>query len=497
VLASWLALILLALPASADDDVGTSDEAPAVAAEEESEPPPVPEPEAQPDPEPDPVGLPTGLIADQPAPPLIQAVQVVGPRRAAHDLVVFVRADGQLYLGDDLLRDQDLPAVLADRLQEDPETRVVVETDEGAPSGRVREVLQRIHEAGATRVALDFSDVELGSAQDRLFVGGIEELGDAGVEELGSELSRRELRKLKPKRWKFPQNPYGAIDFTSYTLEWGEARLGLLNIYYGVLPRTQIGTCPLLDGFGVYNVNGKINAIREGRLDMAVLGSATYVPMGELMNWADQTLGLGLSGDAGGQQLFTSQITVFSLGGMASLRLANPWTLHAGLRWSRVGARGELDFGDLPEVLIPGETDDEAYLVSSLAGELLTLKLATDIRFNRRDSLVLQLRAPVYARARGAISGQIDGLQNLENLELLVSYGDALPLATAYQASLSYQLQWKHWQARAGLGTSAIEGAWLMQAFDLSYRFGGKTRREESQIRKGYRRNRRSEEQGA
>ena len=108
----------------------------------------------------------------------------------------------------------------------------------------------------------------------------------------------------------------------------------------------------------------------------------------------------------------------------------------------------------------------------------------------------VQAQAPVYARARGEVSGQIEGMQNLDDLGLLVTYGDTLPLSTAYRVSLSYQLQWKHWEARVGIGHSPVQGSWLIQAFDLSYRFGGKTRRAERQIRKGYKQNVKSLEQG-
>jgi hypothetical protein len=42
---------------------------------------------------------------------------------------------------------------------------------------------------------------------------------------------------------------------------------------------------------------------------------------------------------------------------------------------------------------------------------------------------------------------------------------------------------------RAGVGASAVNRTWWVQAFDLSYRFGGERRRYETEIMRGYRDN--------
>ena len=43
---------------------------------------------------------------------------------------------------------------------------------------------------------------------------------------------------------------------------------------------------------------------------------------------------------------------------------------------------------------------------------------------------------------------------------------------------------------RIGVGVSSVDYAWILQAMDLSYRFGGATRRGEWRIRRTWRKNR-------
>jgi hypothetical protein len=50
-----------------------------------------------------------------------------------------------------------------------------------------------------------------------------------------------------------------------------------------------------------------------------------------------------------------------------------------------------------------------------------------------------------------------------------------------------YQASWKHLEARLGIGWSAVPYTWVLQSFELSYKFGGPTRRAERHIRHGFR----------
>ena len=63
------------------------------------------------------------------------------------------------------------------------------------------------------------------------------------------------------------------------------------------------------------------------------------------------------------------------------------------------------------------------------------------------------------------------------------------PVTKTYVTSAAWQFSWKKVDLRAGLGFSNVPGAWLIQSTDLSYRFGGKTRRGERKMRRTWKRN--------
>jgi hypothetical protein len=411
------------------------------------------------------------------------------------DVEVYVRYDGSFYLSDELVDDADLGPALAAIAAHAPTIRAVVGAHENAPHGRIMTAIAIANESGIEHVAITVDDVTTLEQTDPLFPGAS---GD--VIELSDGLSTEQLNQLRPKRWRFPQNPYAQTDFTAYTLEFGEVKFGLASINYGIFPRVQIGTAPILDIAGVYNGNLKANLMREGPLDGALLAQLYVVPINDLIEQWDRNNELGLFGEtANGDVTLTTNILYMGLGAQGSLRLGKPFTLHTGVSYARVQAEGTFDFQNLPELLGPGldASAEEISLVPRLVGELIQVRLASDLRFNRRDSLILQVQAPVYARAQGAIPGDIEGLPTeLENLEFIVAYGDFLALSAGYRASASWQFSWKHIDARAGIGISPLTGSWLLQAFDLSYRFGGRTRRGERDIRRGYDRNRRDLRRG-
>ncbi|MEC7241833.1 MAG: hypothetical protein VXW32_11425, partial [Myxococcota bacterium] len=87
------------------------------------------------------------------------------------------------------------------------------------------------------------------------------------------ELTENQIRWLKPKRELMYAVPRAQVDFTAYTLEWGEVKVGLANVLVGVAPRVQVGTSPTLNLLGVYNVSGKANPLRFGQVDLAVDGN--------------------------------------------------------------------------------------------------------------------------------------------------------------------------------------------------------------------------------
>ena len=113
--------------------------------------------------------------------------------------------------------------------------------------------------------------------------------------------------------------------------------------------------------------------------------------------------------------------------------------------------------------------------------------MATDYRFNRRDSLILQASAVFWSKVSevGYDVPPILGLDEVFNKDIGVSS----PVAETYVASLAWQWSWRRTDLRVGVGASNVPGAWLLQTFDLSYRFGGKTRSTERRMNKTWRRN--------
>jgi hypothetical protein len=445
---------------------------------------------------------PPTLDAGEEPPPLLipegddapDGIAVASGQRTSQDVVLFVRADGNVYVDDQIVIDRHLPEVIEKERLAKPQLRVVVEADDQANYGRVNEVLQIVRDAGVS-LAIVMAGVEAPKGSDPLFPGAA---GLEGAERLEG-ISEEQLQDLKPKRWKYEQNPYASVDFTAYTLEWGEAKIGVGGVSYGIAPRVQIGTNPVFDAVSVLNGSMKVNVARQGPLDLGVVAQAYYIPIVGIINAVDDLTGGGLGltgGSVSGQDIGVDSASLIGVGGQTSLRLAQPWSLHGKVSYVRVGAQGTFNLLDLPDVLIPGlSLGKENEIVPALQGDLVTFQLATDVRFNRRDSLVAQFRGPLYAGARGVLDAQFESLPNAD-LRLIVAGSTFPQVFDFYAATLSWQFQWKHVEARIGGGISEPKGAWLLQALDLSYRFGGKTRKEETLIKRGYRENVRDLESG-
>ncbi len=407
---------------------------------------------------------------------------VTAPRFDASDAVLRVRRDGNFIVDDKLVLDPDLGSTLASLRAEVPEVRLVVLAHDEAPESRVIQALRAATESGIEQVALRFGAEALPVGPP--LEGEVVDLtGEQGA------LSAKELRKLKPKRHRLPQNPYAHTDFTAYTLERGETRIGLATITYGLTPRLQLGTVPLLDLVGVLNLTAKANIIRQGRMDYALVGNVYHAPIAKILNRLDTGSLLGLPGKKQSAPKFSASMSWLEVGGRASLRLADKWSAHAGVNLARVTAQGEFSLGKLPNVEIPGfgEIRGDIKVAPRLVGELVQVRLATDYRFNRRDSLILQFSAPAYFAVRGLFSPPAGSVpKEFENLYVAVGYDQFIPFGSFYTASVAWQFSWKHVDLRLGLplGNSPLG---YFQAFDLSYRFGGHTRREEREVRRGYR----------
>lgn len=253
------------------------------------------------------------------------------------------------------------------------------------------------------------------------------------------------------RRHQRPPADRAQTDFTAYTLEWGEVRVGLGGIGVGVFPRTQVSTLPVLDALGLPNVSAKMNAVRVGGFDLA------------------------LGGTWGGLHDETVDGDYLSLNAAVSLKVAEPWSVHAGGGWARVTAGGtpRLDAlgllmggagGGVPSRAALSAIEEQLSFDLALSG--VTARVATDVRFNRRDSLVLQAHAVLWS--------SVDVPPLVERL--VEDRTGFVPVTDTYTASIAWQLSWRNVDARVGLGVSSIPGAWLLNTLDLSWRFGGRTR---------------------
>jgi hypothetical protein len=278
------------------------------------------------------------------------------------------------------------------------------------------------------------------------------------VAEKEDPFGKKMLRMLKPSPYHLPQNPRGHVDFTAYTLEFGEVKLGVANMTIGVLPHVQAGTSVPLDVLGIPNVTAKIHATEGGPFDIAAYGN--YYALGR-------------------QNVNASYLGV---GGITSFRLAEPWSLHVGGGYTRLAADAELDFATVGE-LLSGQKLENAAVGLMFEGEAATARIASDVRLNRRDSIILQAEAIVWGRSSNDVP---DAVIDFLNLDEATSHNGPVPLGEALTASVAWHFAWKHLEARIGVGWSSVPGAWLLQSTELSYRFGGKTRVKERKMREGW-----------
>jgi hypothetical protein len=268
----------------------------------------------------------------------------------------------------------------------------------------------------------------------------------------------------RPKWHQLPPNPRGQTDFTAYTLDWGEVRVGIGNVGISLLPGLQLSTQPIFDALRMPNLALKANLLQIGpHFDGAINGA-----MGVMRTDSVNAL-------------------YVVAGGTASVILNPHWSVHAGGTWIYAAAVGEPDLVSLADTVDPyveGEMPSDAtlsYLGERLAyevrAEAVTIRLATDVRLNRRDSIILQGQAAVWAWT-----------QVPDYAERFVHEDTGfLPFGDSYTASLAWQFSWRNVDLRVGAGVSSVPGAWLMNTVDLAWRFGGETRGEQGKRLRAWR----------
>lgn len=301
------------------------------------------------------------------------------------------------------------------------------------------------------------------------------------------DLGKKQLMWLKPLPERFEQNPYLHVDFTSYTLEWGEVQVGLNTLKAGILPRTQVGTSIPMWAVGLQNFDAKVNLLRVGAFDLALEGNSISLPTPDFR--------MSLTG-----------------GGLStSIRILEPWTFHMGAQYMAFSAQGLPDLDSInPFILQMSGVDADSYrdeLAADGVGfdinaDVITVRMATDIRLNRRDSWIIQAQGIVWHNIDSSSnfndSDDIPKFLNADEIFALQSQG-ASDITKSYVVSVAHQWSWNHSYLRIGAGWSSMsEYAFapaIIQSIDYAWRFGGKSKNREGKIRKGWKENKKKVEE--
>ena len=301
------------------------------------------------------------------------------------------------------------------------------------------------------------------------------------AEELSS-LSKKQLYWLKPLPQRFEQNPYLHVDFTSYTLEWGEVQVGLNNFKVGVLPRVQLGSSLPMWLVGLQNADAKINLVRLGAFDIGLDGNWLSMPSPEF------------------------NMGYLSGGLNTSIRILEPWTVHFGSQYMSFSAVGLPDLSNVNSLILTMSGINAQEYREELAADgvgfdltakAITLKLAMDFRMNRRDSWILQAQGIVWHSLHFSSnlndSEKVPKFFNIDKILALESEGGS-DITKSYVVSLAHQWSWNNSYLRIGFGWSSMEDyafvPAMLQSIDYAWRFGGKSKNKEGRIRKGWRENR-------
>jgi hypothetical protein len=226
-----------------------------------------------------------------------------------------------------------------------------------------------------------------------------------------------------------------------------------------------VGTSVPLDVLGIANVHAKAHITEGGPFDIAPIVAYYALPRAD----------------------FSARY--LQVGGIASIQIAQPWSVHLGGGWSQGTLDGNIDLSDplsLLWFLDSGAQGDPSFAGDLLDVQTVTARAATDIRFNRRDSIVIQGEAVLWTHIERDDDLWVPDFLGLE--EALKADG-WVPLTDAGAASIAWQFAWEHWELRLGAGISSAPGAWLLQSTELSYRFGGKSRVRESRMRETWEKN--------
>ncbi|MFT5586806.1 MAG: hypothetical protein ACI9VR_004408 [Cognaticolwellia sp.] len=280
------------------------------------------------------------------------------------------------------------------------------------------------------------------------------------------EVSGAQIEWLRPRLRKLPPNPRAQVDYTAYTLDFGEVRIGLSNTQVGILPRTQVGTNLPLNLLGIQNANIKVNPLRLGRFDLALQGSGYRYT----------------------QEDFAAQY--WAMGPTLSAVLSERWGMHLGAQYWSVAMDGTFSAAEVYSAL--GMVDDLGFFPDiAYQGQAASARLAVDYRLNRRDSFVLDVSSVLWMEDLTGGGAKVPAM-----LAPYAATSEQWSPLNSYRATLAYQMDLKRLSLKAGVGVSSPSYLWVLSSFEASYRFGGSTKADERRQRSAWRQDRRSQRSG-
>ncbi|RME27873.1 MAG: hypothetical protein D6798_03680 [Deltaproteobacteria bacterium] len=251
-------------------------------------------------------------------------------------------------------------------------------------------------------------------------------------------------------------------------------RLGLVTQAWGVLDNVDIQTRSALFLVGAPNLSTKVTAVQTPPFDLALRAGVWTVDLSRFDTAGDLSL------------------RVLPVGWTGSLTLSDRVSVHLGTTWDVLHAEGAFTVEELitglatttgaevdPAVLeVIDEFDGQGELVAAADLVLTRNLLGAELRFNRRDSLVL------FIDAATTLQGTLRAGYRVEQADTggtTAEIGTAarlrVPLRDAVSAigSLSWQFSWERTRLRVGLplplgGNAALA---LPQAVSLYWVLGG------------------------
>ncbi|NOY24799.1 MAG: hypothetical protein GXP62_02910 [Oligoflexia bacterium] len=249
--------------------------------------------------------------------------------------------------------------------------------------------------------------------------------------------------------------PRSSLDYSALTLDQGQLRVGLDDIDFGLLQSVQLGSNPLLDAVGIYNLRGRVGGRVNAHMAAAVDASGHSLRLG---------------------QFEANQIRV---GGRASV-WAGPLGLHGAVNATSLTMKGSPDVtqaAPLVAALIGKERlaaaqgmIEQAAVDVGVRAMTISMRAAVELHLARAHALVLQAGDTINRQIglEGQAKAVAEAIPGDNPLSGLV---DAESSHTGW-ASAAWQVVGKHLNLRVGVGFSNVPLAWLVPSMELSWKIG-------------------------